>query len=130
MALRFMSPIFWQLKEISFVPAVDAGCFTQLLSSGLLIIFDCITWSSLSFISIILSSTGLLHQMCKKCEKHCIPKQLSSASLLIYRIGLSPAQLRTEINEYPYRHDSKKDRNNLTCLLEPNDTPQLSFCFL
>lgn len=57
--LRCMSAFFLQSKEILFVPAVDEGCFKDLLFSGILNIFDCM--SSLSFISMILSTVGLLH---------------------------------------------------------------------
>jgi hypothetical protein len=57
-----MSAFFLQSEETTlFVPAVDEGFFKDLLFSGILNIFDLLTWSSLSFISMILSTMGLLH---------------------------------------------------------------------
>jgi len=48
-------------KETLFVPAVDELFFKDSLFSGILNIFDFFTWSSVSFINVVLSTMGLLH---------------------------------------------------------------------
>lgn len=64
--LRCMSAFLLQPKEKLCVPTLDEGCMKDILSSG---IFNCITGSPLSFICMILSSIGLLHQRSESCEK-------------------------------------------------------------
>lgn len=75
---------FWQPKEKPFVPAVDERCFKELFSSGLLNISGCIPRSSFSFISIILSTAGLLHQMSENCEKLYIPTKKGNFCHFMY----------------------------------------------
>lgn len=56
-----MLEFFSESKETLFVPAVDELFFKDILFSGIVNIFDFLTWSSVSFIHVVLSTMGLLH---------------------------------------------------------------------